>query len=165
LNVLQTKNWKEFNDALPRAWYIPSHSLVYADVEGNYGYIGVAQTPVRKNWDGLLPVPGKDSKYEWAGYVPFDKLPKSLNGAAGFCNSSNNDVVPKIVPGYRIERARKFRPAAQSALPGSDAVLGRGQVLSVGVQPGEDRSEHDEPADARPGRGKPAIGPGEKVNE
>ena len=59
LNVLQTKNWKEFNDALPKAWYIPSHSLVYADVEGNYGYIGVAQTPVRKNWDGLLPVPGQ----------------------------------------------------------------------------------------------------------
>ena len=102
LNVLQTKNWKEFNDALPRAWYIPSHSLVYADIEGNYGYIGVAQTPIRKNWDGLLPVPGKDSKYEWAGYVPFDKLPKSLNGAAGFYNSSNNDVVPKIVPGYPI---------------------------------------------------------------
>ncbi len=102
LNVLQTRNWKEFNDALPNAWYIPSHSLVYADVEGNYGYIGVAQTPIRKNWDGLLPVPGKDSKYEWAGYVPFDKLPKSLNGSAGFYNSSNNDVVPKIVPGYSI---------------------------------------------------------------
>jgi penicillin amidase len=102
LNVLQTKNWKEFNDALPKAWFIPSHSLVYADVEGNYGYIGVAQTPVRKNWDGLLPVPGKDGKYEWAGYVPFDKLPKSLNGSAGFYNSSNNDVVPKIVPGYSI---------------------------------------------------------------
>lgn len=102
LNVLQTKTWKEFNDALPKAWYIPSHSLVYADVEGNYGYIGVAQTPVRKNWDGLLPVPGKDSKYEWAGYVPFDALPKSLNGKAGFYNSSNNDVVPKIVPGYAI---------------------------------------------------------------
>jgi penicillin amidase len=102
LNVLQAKNWKEFNDALPKAWYIPSHSLVYADVEGNFGYVGVAQTPVRKNWDGLLPVPGKDSKYEWAGYVPFDKLPKSLNGPAGFYNSSNNDVVPKIVPGYSI---------------------------------------------------------------
>ncbi|HYU78542.1 MAG TPA: penicillin acylase family protein [Vicinamibacterales bacterium] len=102
LNVLQTKNWKEFNDALPKAWYIPSHSLVYADVDGNFGYIGVAQTPIRKNWDGLMPVPGKDSRYEWAGYVPFDKLPKQLNGAAGFYNSSNNDVVPKIIPRYSI---------------------------------------------------------------
>ena len=102
LNVLQTKDWKSFNDALPSAWYIPSHSLVYADVDGNYGYIGVAQTPIRKNWDGLLPVPGKDGKYEWAGYVPFDTLPKALNGGGGFYNSSNNDVVPKIVPGYSI---------------------------------------------------------------
>jgi penicillin amidase len=102
LNVLQTNNWKEFNDALPRAWYIPSHSLVYADVDGHYGYIGVAQTPVRTNWDGLLPVPGKDSKYEWSGYVPFSQLPKALDGAVGFYNSSNNDVVPKILPSYSI---------------------------------------------------------------
>jgi len=71
-------------------------------VDGSYGYVGVALTPVRNGWDGLLPVPGKDSKYEWAGYVPFDKLPKSLNGPAGFYNSSNNDVVPRIVPGYNI---------------------------------------------------------------
>ena len=102
LNVMQAKSWKEFNEALPKSWYLPSHSLVYADVEGNYGYVGVALTPVRNGWDGLLPVPGKDSKYEWAGYVPFDKLPKSLNGAAGFYNSSNNDVVPKILPGYNV---------------------------------------------------------------
>ena len=102
LNVMQTRNWKEFNDALPKAWFIPSHSLVYADVDGNYGYIGVAQTPVRKNWDGLLPVPGKDGQYEWAGYVPYDTLPKHLNSPKGFYNSSNNDVVPKIVPGYAI---------------------------------------------------------------
>jgi penicillin amidase len=102
LNVMQTRSWKEFNEALPKSWYIPSHSLVYADVEGNYGYVGVALTPIRKNWDGLLPVPGKDSKYEWAGYVPFDKLPKALNGPKGFYNSSNNDVVPKIVPGYSV---------------------------------------------------------------
>jgi penicillin amidase len=100
LNVMQTGSWQEFNAALPRAWYIPSHSLVYADVAGNYGYIGVALTPIRKNWDGLLPVPGKDSKYEWSGFVPFNQLPTSLNGAKGFYNSSNNDVVPKIVPGY-----------------------------------------------------------------
>jgi penicillin amidase len=102
LNVMQTTDWKSFNAALPRAWYIPSHSLVYADVDGHFGYIGVALTPVRKNWDGLLPVPGKDSKYEWAGFVPFEDLPKSLDAPIGFYNSSNNDVVPKIVPGYSI---------------------------------------------------------------
>lgn len=102
LNVMQANNWKDFNERLARAWYIPSHSLVYADVDGNYGYVGVARTPVRKNWDGLLPVPGKDGKYEWDGYVPFDKLPKSLNRPEGYYASANNDVVPKIVPGYNV---------------------------------------------------------------
>ncbi len=102
LNVMQAQNWKDFNERLTRAWYIPSHSLVYADVAGNYGYIGVARTPVRRNWDGLLPVPGKDGNYEWDGYVPFEKLPKSLNRPEGYYASANNDVVPKIVPGYDI---------------------------------------------------------------
>jgi len=103
INVMQASNWQEFNDALPKAWFIPSHSLVYADVDGNYGYVGVAQTPIRRNWDGLLPVPGKDSRYEWQGFVPYNTLPKSLNAPRGFYNSSNNDVVPKIVPGYPIQ--------------------------------------------------------------
>ena len=102
LNVMQAKNWTDFNERLERAWYIPSHSLVYADKEGNYGYVGVARTPVRKNWDGLLPVPGKDGQYEWDGYVPFKQLPKSLNRPDGYYASANNDVVPKIVPNYDI---------------------------------------------------------------
>lgn len=113
LNVMQAKNWDDFNERLERAWYIPSHSLVYADTQGNYGYVGVALTPVRKNWDGLLPVPGKDGQYEWDGYVPFSKLPKSLNRAEGYYASANNDVVPKIVPNYNIplgyEYSQSFR--------------------------------------------------------
>ena len=102
LNVMQTRSWDEFNQAIAKSWYIPSHSLVYADVDGNYGYVGVALTPVRKGWDGLLPVPGKDGRFEWDGFVPFDELPKSLNSPRGFYNSSNNDVVPKIVPSYAV---------------------------------------------------------------
>lgn len=100
LNVMQARNWKEFLAALPKAWFIPSHSLVYADTAGNIGYVGVAQTPIRSGWDGLLPVPGKDGKYEWNGYVPYDKLPTSYNSPQHFYNSSNNNVVPLIVPGY-----------------------------------------------------------------
>jgi len=102
LHVMQAGDWTEFNEAVAKSWYIPSHSLVYADVEGNIGYVGVALTPVRNGWDGLLPVPGKDGTYEWDGFVPFDRLPKSFNTPKGFYNSSNNDVVPKIVPGYDV---------------------------------------------------------------
>lgn len=102
LNVLQAKSWTEFNQGIAKSWYIPSHSLVYADVEGNIGYRGVALTPIRKGWDGLLPVPGKDGKYEWEGYVPFDKLPLSFNPSSHYYASANNDVVPKILPTYNI---------------------------------------------------------------
>lgn len=113
LNLMETKTWDEFNRAMPKAWFIPSFSVVYADVTGNYGYVSVAQTPLRKNWDGLLPVPGKDSQYEWAGYVPYDKLPKALNGADGFYNSSNNNVVPKIVPGYQIPLGYEYTDSSR----------------------------------------------------
>ncbi len=102
LHVMQAQNWQQFKEAVAKAWYIPSHSLVYADVDGHIGYVGVARTPVRNGWDGLMPVPGKDGKYEWAGYVPYDQLPQSLDTPQHFYNSSNNDVVPKIVPGYKI---------------------------------------------------------------
>ena len=102
LGVMQARNFQEFKTNIARAWFIPSHSIVYADVDGNIGYLGVALSPVRGNWDGLLPVPGKDGKYEWEGYVPFEKLPASFNAPAGFYNTSNNDVVPKIVPGYDL---------------------------------------------------------------
>lgn len=102
LGVMQSRSWPEFRTNIARAWFIPSHSIVYADVDGNIGYLGVALSPTRKNWDGLLPVPGKDGKYEWEGYVPFEKLPASFNPPTGFFNTSNNDVVPKIVPGYDL---------------------------------------------------------------
>ena len=111
LNVMQAKNLDEFTAALPKAWYLPSHSLVYADVDGNIAYFGVALTPQRKNWDGLLPVPGKDGQYEWEGFVPFAQLPFSKNDPRGFYNSSNNDVVPKIVPGYKIPLGYQYSAA------------------------------------------------------
>ena len=113
LGVMQSRDFAEFKQNLARAWFIPSHSIVYADVEGNIGYLGVALAPVRRNWDGLLPVPGKDGTYEWEGYVPFEKLPASFNPGASFFNTSNNDVVPKIVPGYDLplgfEYSQPFR--------------------------------------------------------
>ena len=96
LNVLKAKNWGEFTSGVERSWYLPSHSLVYADTKGNYGYMAAALSPIRPNWDGLLPVPGKDGKYEWSGFTPMDKLPRQSNGPKGFYASANNDVLPRI---------------------------------------------------------------------
>lgn len=101
LNILQAKNWNEFTAGVAKSWYLPSHSIVYADTKGNYGYLAGALSPIRKNWDGLMPVPGKDGKYEWEGFLPLTELPRELNGAQGYYASANNDVVPKLFPGYK----------------------------------------------------------------
>jgi penicillin amidase len=101
LGLMQTRNWKEFTAKVENAWY-GHHSLVYADTKGNYGYVSTGLTPVRPNWDGLFPVPGHEGRYEWAGYVPTSKLPRSLNGARGFYGSANNNVFPSIFPNQRV---------------------------------------------------------------
>lgn len=101
LGLMQTKNWKEFTAKAANAWY-GHHSLVYADTKGNYGYLSTGLTPIRPNWDGLFPVPGHEGKYEWAGYVPTDKLPRSLNGERGFYGSANNNVFPSIFPQQKV---------------------------------------------------------------
>ena len=101
LNVMQAKNWTEFTHDVEKSWYLPSHSLVYADKQGHYGYMAAGLSPLRQNWDGLMPVPGKDAAYEWQGFVPLESLPRELDGKRGFYASANNDVLPKFFPDYK----------------------------------------------------------------
>ncbi len=78
--LLMAKNWDEFK-AAANAWGAPPLNLVYADVQGNIGWAASGRAPMRKNWDGLMPVPG-DGRYEWAGFQGKDVLPSSFNPAA-----------------------------------------------------------------------------------
>ena len=48
--------------------------MIWADKENNIGWQAVGITPLRKNWHGLLPVPG-DGRFEWDGYLPIKELP------------------------------------------------------------------------------------------
>src|SRR5690606_18326808 len=61
------------------------------------GWSGVGRTPVRKNWDGLLPVPG-DGRYEWQGFLAKDMLPFSFNPKEGFVANANEYNLPKHDP-------------------------------------------------------------------
>ncbi|PYT64316.1 MAG: penicillin acylase family protein, partial [Acidobacteria bacterium] len=79
----KARNWKEFRDTMKRVWG-PGQNAVYADVEGNIGYIMAARVPIRKKGHGEVPVPGDTDDYEWTGYIPFDQLPQALNPESGF---------------------------------------------------------------------------------
>lgn len=75
----------------------PTVNQVYADTKGNIGWSPGGLTPIRPNWDGLLPVPG-DGRYEWAGFLQPDQFPTAYNPAAGYVSTSNEFNLPPDYP-------------------------------------------------------------------
>lgn len=78
-------------------WGTPSLNHIYADVEGNIGWAPRGFAPIRKNWDGLLPVPG-DGRYEWAGRLAGDQFPTRYNPPSGYVTTSNEMNLPPDYP-------------------------------------------------------------------
>jgi penicillin amidase len=97
LSVARAQNREEFLDAL-EAWKSPCENFVYADVDGNIGWVAAALTPIRKGWDGLLPVPGASDRYEWEGFLHTKNLPQSFNPAQGWLATANHNILPKDYP-------------------------------------------------------------------
>ena len=109
LSLDRAKTWPEFLAAMSR-WKMPCENMIYADVDGNIGWIAAGLMP-RRSWSGLLPVPG-DGRYEWSGFVPSSKLPQTYNPATGYVATSNNNILP---PGYRIPISYEFSPGTRAA--------------------------------------------------
>jgi penicillin G amidase len=99
----KARNWKEFRELMKRVWG-PAQNVVYADIEGNIGYIMGARVPVRKKGHGEVPVPGDTNDYEWTGYIPFDQLPQALNPESGLIATANARVVGPNYKPYLTDR-------------------------------------------------------------
>jgi penicillin amidase len=93
LSYMRSGSVAAFSETLS-AWGTPSVNHVSADVDGNIGWFTAGFTPVRHNWEGLLPVPG-DGSHEWDGFLPADQLPRSYNPPEGFVASANEMNLPK----------------------------------------------------------------------
>jgi len=102
LRINQAQNFDEFREAL-RYWEIPSQNFVYADVDGNIGYQAPGLIPIRRNGQGLVPVPGWTDEYEWDDFIPFEALPAMLNPERGYIVTANHAVVDEQYP-YFINR-------------------------------------------------------------
>ena len=96
LRMDQARNWEEFREACSYS-HTPSENMVWADVRGNIGWQAVGITPLRKNWNGLLPVPG-NGRFEWEGYLPIKKLPHVYNPEQDFFATANQFNVPEGYP-------------------------------------------------------------------
>lgn len=93
LSLDRARNWPEFLKALER-WKTPSENLIYADVDGNIGWVAAGLTPVRNGWSGLLPAPGAEGRFEWQGFLPLSDLPQSYNPASHFIATANHNILP-----------------------------------------------------------------------
>jgi penicillin amidase len=93
LAVGRAQNRAEFLRAL-ESWKVPGLNMVYADVDGDIGWVAAALTPVRRAGDGLLPVPGASGEYDWQGYLSVAELPQSFHPASHWLATANHNILP-----------------------------------------------------------------------
>lgn len=96
LRMNQAKNWAAFRQACSFS-RIPGENMIWADKNGTIGWQAVGLAPIRKNFSGLVPVPG-DGRFEWGGYLPIQQLPNKLNPAEGYVVTANNNLTPSNFP-------------------------------------------------------------------
>jgi penicillin G amidase len=96
MRYMRAKNFAEFKRDLS-TWGAPTVNQVYADTQGNIGWVPSGLAPKRPNWDGLMPVPG-DGRYEWAGFWPRDDMPSAYDPSDGYFTTSNEMNLPAGYP-------------------------------------------------------------------
>lgn len=93
LRMDQARSWEEFRAACSYS-HIPGENMVWADAGGNIGWQAVGIAPIRRNFSGMVPVPG-NGDYEWEGYLPILEKPHLANPASGYIATANQNVTPE----------------------------------------------------------------------
>jgi penicillin G amidase len=99
LSAMRTRTVADFAATLG-AWKAPSVNHVCAGVDGTIGWFAAGLVPIRRNWEGLLPVPG-DGRFEWAGFLKASQLPREVNPPKGFFATANEMNLPEGWPHER----------------------------------------------------------------
>ncbi len=111
LKINDAHNWEEFKNGVSY-FNAPGQNFVYADRQGNIGYICGVKLPIRNSNAPTFVFDGTTSKSDWKGFVPFDELPMMFNPKQGFIATANNKTIKNYPyhisnlwePPSRIER-------------------------------------------------------------
>jgi penicillin amidase len=126
LRMGQARSWEEFREACGYN-RMPAENMVWADRTGTIGWQAAGIQPMRRNWSGLLPVPG-DGRYEWDGYLPITALPHEVNPPRGFVATANHYLFPNDYPFPEAVHYTWADPYRASRIT---EVLGSGRLFSV----------------------------------
>ncbi len=120
LSLNKANDWEDFKEAL-RYFTVPGQNFIYADANGNIGYVCAAKLPIRATNSPTLIFDGTNSAYDWKGFVPYDEMPKLFNPEQNFIASANNKTVQSFPyhisniwePSSRIERISELLNAKE----------------------------------------------------
>lgn len=90
--INRAKNWTEFKRGVS-LFSVPGQNFVYADKEGNIGYICGAKLPVRTSNSSSFVFDGATDAYDWKGFVPFERMPSLFNPPENYIATANNKVI------------------------------------------------------------------------
>ncbi|MEO1999770.1 MAG: penicillin acylase family protein, partial [Planctomycetaceae bacterium] len=120
LGMDRASNITAFREAL-RPWHVPTFALVFADVEGGFGFQASGRVPLR-NMSEHGYRPGWDPQHQWQGLIPFEAMPHLLNPERDWIASANNRLAPDDFPyplsgcwnsGWRAIRIRQMIEARE----------------------------------------------------
>ena len=107
--MLRARDAQELAES-QKDWVDPCNNFVYADVNGNIGYLCRGRIPQRSRVNGWLPVPGWTGEHEWGADIPFDYTPRSVNPTEGYIATANNRPVGDDYPYYiAVDFTPEFR--------------------------------------------------------
>ncbi|MEW6705812.1 MAG: penicillin acylase family protein [Pseudomonadota bacterium] len=78
-----------------RGYVAPMQNMVVADADGHIGFVAAGRVPLRKpdnDLKGLVPAPGWDARYDWAGFLPAEATPREVNPARGWIATANQRI-------------------------------------------------------------------------
>ncbi|MBK8047278.1 MAG: penicillin acylase family protein [Anaerolineales bacterium] len=114
--LLRAQDWESFTAAL-QDWVTPAQSFTYADARGNIGGLLAGRMPLRGQHLGLVPAPGWDAAFAWAGTIPHTELPRVYNPPSGLIVAANQKLVGddypyflgvEFDPGWRAARIEEM---------------------------------------------------------
>ncbi len=115
LEMNAAESCDEFEDTL-RGWASPTLSMVFGDVDGDFGYRATGQVPIRAREERGYRR-GWDPSDAWQGMIPFEGMPSVREPNRGWVATANNLPAGADFPyplanmsptGYRARRIRQM---------------------------------------------------------
>jgi len=106
--INRAQNWEEFKKGVSH-FSAPGQNFVYADKDGNIGYVCGTKLPVRSSNSTSFVFDGSTDAYDWRGFVPFESMPQLFNPANNFIATANN----KVVSGFQYHISNLWEPPSR----------------------------------------------------